>query len=143
MRLLLLLLPILLPVENKVPLENLPLTRIGPLEQVETLLKTQDPPAAPKPTVQVAAPPTVNSDPKVNDSLSTPNNLTVNDPSISLTTGGDMDQWNFNGDHSPQPPQPADTFDFNAIPMQNSFTWEMIGLGLEEPLPPQESIDEL
>lgn len=27
--------------------------------------------------------------------------------------------------------------------MDNSFTWEMIGLGLEEPLPPQETIDEL
>lgn len=25
----------------------------------------------------------------------------------------------------------------------NTFTWEMIGLGLEEPLPPQETIDEL
>lgn len=25
----------------------------------------------------------------------------------------------------------------------SAFTWEMIGLGLEEPLPPQESIDEL
>lgn len=112
-------------------------------EQVETLLKTQDPPAAPKPVVQVAPPVTINPDPKVNDGLSTPANLTVNDPSISLAAGADIDQWNFHGDNSPQPPQPADTFDFNAIPMQNSFTWEMIGLGLEEPLPPQESIDEL
>ena len=25
----------------------------------------------------------------------------------------------------------------------STFTWEMIGLGLEEPLPPQETIDEL
>lgn len=57
-----------------------------------------------------------------------------------------MDRWNFNGDKSPQPqPQPAaDTFDFSGLPIQNNnFTWEMIGLGLEEPLPPQESIDEL
>ncbi|KAK7741676.1 hypothetical protein SLS63_001233 [Diaporthe eres] len=114
------------------------------LKQVETLLKTQDPPAAPKPVVHVAPPVAVNSDPKINSSLSTPVNLTVNDPSISLAAGADIDQWNFHGDSSPQPPQPAgDTFDFNAIPMQNSFTWEMIGLGLEEPLPPQESIDEL
>lgn len=120
------------------------LTRVGTVEQVETLLKTQDPPAAPKPVVHVAPPVTVNSDPKINSSLSTPVNLTVNDPSISLAAGADIDQWNFHGDSSPQPPQPAgDTFDFNAIPMQNSFTWEMIGLGLEEPLPPQESIDEL
>ena len=27
--------------------------------------------------------------------------------------------------------------------MSSNFTWEMIGLGLEEPLPPQETIDEL
>jgi len=25
----------------------------------------------------------------------------------------------------------------------STFTWEMIGLGLEEPLPPQETIDDL
>lgn len=56
---------------------------------------------------------------------------------------GDLDRWNFAGDQSPQPPAPPDSFDFSAIPMQNNFTWEMIGLGLEEPLPPQESIDEL
>ncbi|KAL1878702.1 hypothetical protein Daus18300_001977 [Diaporthe australafricana] len=112
------------------------------LKQVETLLKTQDPPAAPKPAAPVAPPAAVNSDPKVNDSLSTPATLTVNDPSINLAAGGDMDQWNFNGDNSPHPQAAGDTFDFNAIPIQNSFTWEMIGLGLEEPLPPQESIDE-
>lgn len=94
--------------------------------------------------MHVAPPVSINTDPKVNDRLSTPANLTVNDPSISLAAGADIDQWNFHADNSPQPPQPAgDTFDFNAIPMQNSFTWEMIGLGLEEPLPPQESIDEL
>lgn len=56
---------------------------------------------------------------------------------------GDLDSWNFTGDNSPQPPAPPDSFDFSAIPMPNNFTWEMIGLGLEEPLPPQESIDEL
>lgn len=68
-------------------------------------------------------------------------NLTVPEPPISLA---EPDPWQFTGDNSPQPPQSApDTFDFNAIPMQNNFTWEMIGLGLEEPLPPQESIDEL
>lgn len=54
-----------------------------------------------------------------------------------------MDQWNFNGDNSPQPQAAADAFDFGSLPMQNNFAWEMIGLGLEEPLPPQESIDEL
>lgn len=71
-------------------------------------------------------------------------NLSVPDPSIGLANSRDPDPWNFTGDNSPQPQQSIpDTFDFNAIPMQNNFTWEMIGLGLEEPLPPQESIDEL
>lgn len=55
-----------------------------------------------------------------------------------------MDRWQFNnGNNSPQPQAAADAFDFSGLPMQNNFTWEMIGLGLEEPLPPQESIDEL
>lgn len=70
-------------------------------------------------------------------------NLNIPDASLSLGTSGDGDRWGFVGGNSPQPQQPGpDTFDFNAIPMQNNFTWEMIGLGLEEPLPAQESIDE-
>ena len=40
-----------------------------------------------------------------------------------------------------------DNFDFNTTMnmnnVGNNFTWEMIGLGLDEPLPPQETIDEL
>ncbi|KAI0025467.1 fungal-specific transcription factor [Xylariomycetidae sp. FL0641] len=58
-----------------------------------------------------------------------------------------MDRWHFNGE-SPQPSGLED-FNFNSnVPlnmnsMDPSFTWEMIGLGLEEPLPPQETIDEL
>lgn len=59
-----------------------------------------------------------------------------------------MDQhWNF-PDKSPQPGT-MDDFNFNAsldMGMNNvgsTFTWEMIGLGLEEPLPPQDTIDEL
>ena len=35
-------------------------------------------------------------------------------------------------------------FDPNlGMTMDPTFTWEMIGLGLDEPLPPQETIDEL
>lgn len=61
-----------------------------------------------------------------------------------------MDRWHFNGE-SPQPNNMED-FNFNsslpigmdAMPnIPNNCTWEMIGLGLEEPLPPQETIDEL
>lgn len=63
-----------------------------------------------------------------------------------------MDRWHFNGES----PQAANMDDFNFaaagnMPMgmdnmgnlPDNFTWEMIGLGLEEPLPPQETIDEL
>ena len=58
-----------------------------------------------------------------------------------------MDRWHFNGES----PQGGAIDDFNFTDnlgmgmnsMDNSFTWEMIGLGLEEPLPPQETIDEL
>lgn len=86
------------------------------------------------PAIAVPADPNINSTPPMT-------NLAVPEPPISLV---DPDRWQFNGDNSPQPPQSApDTFDFSSIPMQNNFTWEMIGLGLEEPLPPQDSIDEL
>ncbi len=58
-----------------------------------------------------------------------------------------MDRWHFAAD-SPNAP-PLDDFPFSGgIGMgiggvDNNFSWEMIGLGLEEPLPPQETIDEL
>lgn len=66
----------------------------------------------------------------------------------NLGISGDGDRWRFNGE-SPQPGT-LDDFNFNTanmgMPMNNvggNFTWEMIGLGLDEPLPPQETIDEL
>jgi hypothetical protein len=31
----------------------------------------------------------------------------------------------------------------NTVPQEEQFSWEMIGLGLDEPLPPQDAIDEL
>ena len=98
---------------------------------------------APKAPANSAPSITVHAEPKISDNAPA---FAVNDASVNLASGSDMDRWNFNGDKSPQPqPQPAaDAFDFSSLPMQNNnFTWEMIGLGLEEPLPPQESIDEL
>jgi hypothetical protein len=56
------------------------------------------------------------------------------------------ERWRYN-EGSPQ--QPIDDLGFNPdINMSmglddTPFTWEMIGLGLEEPLPPRETIDEL
>ncbi|ROW11056.1 hypothetical protein VMCG_01094 [Cytospora schulzeri] len=112
------------------------------LKQVETLLKTQEPTAAPKTVVNDTPSITVQADPKISDNATTTPSFTVSDPSINLATDRDMDRWHFNGNTSPQPQAAADAFDFSSLPMQNNFTWEMIGLGLEEPLPPQESIDE-
>jgi hypothetical protein len=73
-------------------------------------------------------------------------NFTVTDPSIGIASGRDMDRWHFNAD---SPNAPIEDFNFNGSmgmgmgAVDNNFTWEMIGLGLEEPLPPQETIDEL
>lgn len=59
-----------------------------------------------------------------------------------------MDRWRFNAE-SPQNGGSMDDFNFNSNMamnmngMNSNFTWEMIGLGLEEPLPPQDTIDEL
>ncbi|EGU89271.1 hypothetical protein FOXB_00224 [Fusarium oxysporum f. sp. conglutinans Fo5176] len=110
------------------------------LKQVETLLKTQEPPQNIPKNINVAmsGPPQTAS----------PANLNISNAPINLTGDHSMDQhWNFT-DKSPQ--QGAmDDFNFNAsldMGMNNvggTFTWEMIGLGLEEPLPPQETIDEL
>lgn len=79
-------------------------------------------------------------------------NLSVANPAMGIPGDRDMDgRWqHFNGE-SPQAGA-IDDFNFNAninIQMNGvsdvggNFTWEMIGLGLEEPLPPQETIDEL
>jgi hypothetical protein len=74
-------------------------------------------------------------------------NFEVANPSMSIGSDRDMDRWHYNGES----PQTANAEDFNfssnmPMPMNNvgnNFTWEMIGLGLEEPLPSQETIDEL
>lgn len=68
-------------------------------------------------------------------------------PNPNMGLGGE-ERWHFNNGESPQQGS-MDDFSFNAsmgMPVNNmpgNFTWEMIGLGLEEPLPPQETIDEL
>lgn len=45
-------------------------------------------------------------------------------------------------DNSPVPSMLPD-LNTTASPIDDGMTWEMIGLGLEEPLPTQEAIDEL
>ncbi|EHK40602.1 hypothetical protein TRIATDRAFT_148646 [Trichoderma atroviride IMI 206040] len=109
------------------------------LKQVETLLKTQEPPTkSPTKGIPIQVP-SANSQTNGNTSMPMPA------PNMGL--GGD-ERWHFNNGESPQQGS-MDDFSFNAnmgMPVNNmpgNFTWEMIGLGLEEPLPPQETIDEL
>jgi len=64
-----------------------------------------------------------------------------------LSSERDTDRWGFTAGGSPQPPLDDQMFNTGLnIPMpmdETTFTWEMIGLGLEEPLPPQDTIDDL
>jgi len=75
-------------------------------------------------------------------------NFGVSDPSINIANSRDRDRWHFNAESPPQPGA-VDDFNFNSnvsINMNHvdsQFTWEIINLGLDEPLPPQETIDEL
>jgi hypothetical protein len=116
-------------------------------EQVETLLKTQD--VSPTTTAEKAKTISISVDTtsKQSQPAAAVPNFTVSDPSISIANSRDMDRWNFNGE-SPQN-APIDDFNFNSNlnmgmnSIDGNFTWEMVGLGLEEPLPPQETIDEL
>lgn len=108
------------------------------VEQVETLLKTQDPP----PTT---------SDPTAAFTSSTSGvglrNIPATDFGVqNILNGVNDERWRYQGD-SPQPP-PMDDLGFSSADLNMSmglddstFTWEMIGLGLEEPLPPQDTID--
>lgn len=99
------------------------------LAQVETLLKTQDDPPA--------------GAPKSNGAAAV---------DIGMTSQyGDMSLGNVNGNILLQPGQesaafPHDIFDdinANVLPPEEPFSWEMIGLGLDEPLPTSDVINEL
>ena len=113
-------------------------------EQVETLLKTQDPAS----TTPEIAPANFTSSSVSGIGLRPipAADFNVTNPSVGIVNGVDAERWGFNGE-SPQ--APMDNLNFPTdINMgmgidDNTFTWEMIGLGLEEPLPPQETIDEL
>jgi hypothetical protein len=91
--------------------------------------------------------PTAAFEPTANQMAAASANFNVTNPSIAIPSDRDMDRWRFNGE-SPQTGN-VDEFNFNNSMsmgmgnMDNSFTWEMVGLGLEEPLPPQDTIDEL
>jgi hypothetical protein len=103
-------------------------------------LKTQDPIPSPKDNLSSAfsglSGATSQPIPAADFAVNTPPIIPVN-----------QERWGLNGDSPIQAPMEDLTFsaDMNmGIGIDDStFTWEMIGLGLEEPLPPQETIDEL
>ncbi|KAI1349588.1 fungal-specific transcription factor domain-containing protein [Xylaria sp. FL0043] len=116
------------------------------LKQVEELLKTQEPSSSTSPEATKTSHVTAFEQAR-NQQAAVPPNFNVANPSLAITGDRDLDRWRFSGE-SPQG-NGLDEFSFtNNMPMSMnsmdpSFTWEMIGLGLEEPLPPQETIDEL
>ena len=112
-------------------------------EQVEELLKTQEPSSSTSP--EATKTPILTFEPSRNHQTTAPASFNVANPSMGIA--GERDAWCFSGE-SPQGDGLADFNFTNNMPismnsMDPSFTWEMIGLGLEEPLPPQETIDEL
>lgn len=115
------------------------------LKQVEELLKTQEPSSSTSP--ETIKTPNAAFEQTRNQQAAAPASFNVTNASIPIAGDRDLDRWRFNGE-SPQG-NGLDEFNFTRnmpISMGNmdpSFTWEMIGLGLEEPLPPQETIDEL
>ncbi|TGO49338.1 hypothetical protein BCON_0213g00150 [Botryotinia convoluta] len=104
------------------------------LKQVENMLKSQEP------TTTTTSPSTSNASGAGLRTAPTPN-LNVPSPNI----GVDGERWRYNNDAQPT----LNDMGFSAtIGMGMGLddfpsTWEMIGLGIEEPLPLQEVIDEL
>lgn len=135
------------------------------LKQVETLLKTQDPILATGTSSSRCIPTISPSGGGGDDDVASATHaadqgpdaavsaraadININDPSISIAKSRDMHRWQYTPESPPQLGS-MDEFNFNSRMVMDlgdvgstNFTWEMIGLGLEEPLPPQETIDEL
>ena len=103
------------------------------VEQVETLLKNQDTPESNKEnTRQDAA------------SAYVANTIQqgINESNAYLGTGN-KDTLNFPESISPGPDSFQTNGSANAHAADGEFPWEMIGLGLDEPLPPQDVMDDL
>jgi hypothetical protein len=113
------------------------------IEQVETLLKTQDP-NAPAPELPSAAFSSGHSVSGIGLQSIPAGDFGIQNPTMGIVE--ETERWRYNGE-SPQ--AAIDNLGFPSdLNMgmgldDSTFTWEMIGLGLEEPLPPQETIDEL
>ncbi|RDW88831.1 hypothetical protein BP6252_00863 [Coleophoma cylindrospora] len=114
------------------------------LKQVETLLKSQEPATTTSETTSNTFANSISGNgiqPAV-----TSNDFGISGPGIGMDgTASGTDRWDFNT--SPQATMDDLSFTNNmslGLGLDDaSFTWEMIGLGLEEPLPSQETIDDL
>ncbi|RYO73852.1 hypothetical protein DL766_010638 [Monosporascus sp. MC13-8B] len=136
------------------------------LKQVERLLNTQEP--SRNASADVTKTPTVSFEPSQSHMTAATANYRVPNPNIAIASDMDLDGRQTDADSSQNNANNnvaatatsvdgggsgggnngIDDFSFGgnmSIGMNhmNNFTWEMIGLGLEEPLPPQETIDEL
>lgn len=104
------------------------------LAQVETLLKSQDSgdilQKSPAPTDSTPQPRTSGVLPNNMADIFTSMNVVENTHPISLGQFGDLNSTQIN-------------LPDNNITSGGDFSWEMIGLGLEEPLPAQDVVDEL
>ncbi|RFU35919.1 hypothetical protein B7463_g324, partial [Scytalidium lignicola] len=105
------------------------------LKQVETLLKSQDTTVTvPENTTGLGIPPVPATD------------FSMSNAPLNIANDINPDRWRL---HDDSPQQPMDDLTFSTtmnLDMglgDNSFTWEMISLGVEEPLPPQDTIDAL
>ena len=109
----------------------------GYIAQVETLLKSQESPELAK----------VPSPEAPQNNVANPSNadMPLHDvPDLSMFADGmegvtslPLDN-SFGGSHQPMPPLTDPT-----LGISEEFSWEMIGLGLEEPLPNQDVVDDL
>ena len=116
---------------------------LSAIEQVEEMLQSQSSSSKPsetphRPNFQMGG------QSSGSGLLATPStDFVVPRADIAVVNDRDHERWHFPGE-SPQPVMEDMPFDSNlGMTMDPTFTWEMIGLGLEEPLPPQETIDEL
>jgi len=117
------------------------------LKQVETLLKTQDPPVTSPDAATTSFAGGQGGVGGIGLRTISANDFGVQNPAIGIVNGVSDDRWRYHGE-SPQPPIDDLAFAGGDLNMHmglddSTFTWEMIGLGLEEPLPPQDTIDEL
>ena len=97
-------------------------------EQVETMLESKDP--------NDISPPAVQSKNSMDDAFASVPNMNMPDLNSSSMQGIMQD--------TPFQDQPLNLgLDNFGLSGSDDFSWEMIGLGIEEPLPSQDIIDEL